>query len=737
MAKKFQLEGRLSLNNRRFMSGMAKATMAARKFGSRIGKIGFGAMKTGAIAATAAATAFGVTAARTIANFGMEMSKVKALTGATEEEFEALTAKAREMGATTAFSASEAAAGMAFLAQAGFNTNEILASSEDLLNLAAAGGLELASAMDIASNIMKPFNMDAAESARVADVLAKTASSTNTNVTQLGEAFKKVAPISDQLGISFEETSAAIGVLGNAGIQASDAGTALKNIMARLVKPTSEVETGLAALGLTAEDVNPATQSLSSIFFKFQQAAQKVADRSKVAAAGVGIFGLRANAAGGILMKSSKEIWNMKKALDDAEGSAAKMAKTMLDNLGGDAKIMKSVFQELQLAIGEGGLTSVLRQATQWLTRLMKGFTDSGKAAAFGKAIREAVDFMTGAFADPDQLIGVFSAGLKWAAAEFVGLMFNGIVKVTNLTRQAFGKITGAWGKDMISRIEGFAMVFNRGMKVVLLMFGNGIVEIALRFAALIQTSIEKAVDQMMLGLSKIPGVAKALGLENYQEGPEFGKLFDRNFGRMRRGFDDMTGINDKITKAMEELDQALSMTKQTDAMDGVREWLEGITDGSTQKEAREAFIDAYKNLAKFGEKERKKKEEELAKEADSEEKKQAVKQAAKALAAPRTGPKLGDRDRFGFRYEGISGIDGGVKRLGGARGLSSGGLSGGQRSKTGGYGGWRMGDAKRRKEALEEAKKKSEEEKLAEQANNLLEEQNKILKASLMPSAV
>jgi TP901 family phage tail tape measure protein len=737
MARKFQLEGRLSLNNSRFLRGMSKATAAARKFGKRIASISFRGIKAGALAATAAATAFGISAARTIAGFGMEMSKVKALTGANAEEFEELTKRAREMGATTSFSAKEAAAGMAFLAQAGFKTNEILASSEDLLNLAAAGGMDLAEAMDIASNIMKPFNMSASESGRVADVLAKTASSTNTNVNQLGEAFKKVAPISQQLGISFEETSAAIGTLGNAGIQASDAGTALKNIMARLVKPTTEVEAGLEALGLTAEDVNPATQSLSSVFFKFQKAAAQVNDRAKVAAAGVGIFGLRANAAGGILMNSSREIWNMKKQLDAANGSAKEMAKTMLDNLGGDAKILKSVFQEVTLAIGEGGLTSVLRQATQWMTQLLQQFGQSGKAAAFGKAIREAVDFMTGAFADPDKLMKVFAAGLKWAAASWAQAMYQDIITTVEIFREGISKVSGAWGKDMFEKIKGFGNLFLAGLKVVLLVFANGIMQTGINFVALLTSGIEKAVDMMMLGLSKIPKLAEMLGIKGYQSVLTFGQMYEGNRNRMTNKMQELTGLNDKITSAMAEVDKALDQTGTQKAMDGVRKWFEGIADGSTKKKAKEEFIKAYKELSEFGKKERERKAKEMEAAAESKEQKQAIKQAANVLRAAPSGPKVGDRNRFGFRYEGVSALTGKAKLLGPATKLGGASMAdrGLQRSKTGGYGGWRFGDEKRRKEAIEEAKKKSEEEKLQIEANKYLKEQNDILKQSLLPA--
>ena len=162
-------------------------------------------------------------------DFEYSMNRVGALTKATGEQFTQLEDLARELGATTQYSASEAADAMSFLAMAGFKTNDILDSLPGVLQLAAAGQVELAEAADISSNILSGFGMEAEEIARVNDVLAYTLSNQNVNLEQLAYTMKYVAPVAKSRGFSLEEMSAAAGILGGAGIQGEMAGTALRN----------------------------------------------------------------------------------------------------------------------------------------------------------------------------------------------------------------------------------------------------------------------------------------------------------------------------------------------------------------------------------------------------------------------------------------------------------------------------------------------------------------------------
>ena len=211
-------------------------------FGVKIGVMG---------AAMSAALAIPI---KTAADFEQAMARVKAVSGATDEEFAKLTNTARELGRTTKFSASEAADGMNFLAMAGFKSTEIIAAMPSVLELAAAANLDLASAADITSNNLTGYGMKVEDLAKVNDVLVGTFTSANTDLTQLGIAMKYVGPVASSAGISFTEVAAAIGLLGNAGIQGSMAGTSLRKTISSLIKPSSAGAKELQKLGVSVVD---------------------------------------------------------------------------------------------------------------------------------------------------------------------------------------------------------------------------------------------------------------------------------------------------------------------------------------------------------------------------------------------------------------------------------------------------------------------------------------------------
>ena len=217
------------------------------KFGKTATDIG----KSMSAKVTAPILGVGAAATKMGMDFEAAMSKVQALSGATADEMAKLREQAREMGAATVFSASEAAEAQAFLAMAGYDVAQIMDSLPGLLDLAAAGQLDLGRAADITTNIMSGFNIEAEKTTEVADVLAKAAASANTSVEQMGDAMSYVAPVAAGAGISLEETAAAIGILSNAGIQGQRAGTALRGIIASLQNPTGQTAKALETLGLT------------------------------------------------------------------------------------------------------------------------------------------------------------------------------------------------------------------------------------------------------------------------------------------------------------------------------------------------------------------------------------------------------------------------------------------------------------------------------------------------------
>lgn len=401
------------------------ATTAKRAF-TEIGK---SAQKLNSL--TGALAALGIVAGvrgviGVMGRFQRSMSQVQAVTGATAEGFADLTEEARRLGATTRFTATEAAAGMAFLGRAGFDTAEILGSMEANLDLAAAGMLDLARAADITSNIMSAFQISARESSRVADSLAFTAASANTNVEQMGEAMKFVGPVASALGVSLEDTAAAIGILGNAGIQATLAGTSLRRVMSALIIPTKEAQRALSSLGLTAEEISPETNSLVEIIKTLDEAGLGAAEAMQ-------IFGLRGGPAILALTANSADLEKLTEEVNNSGGAAKKMAQIMEDNLVGSSIKLKSAIEEIIQVIGEQGLISTLTLVTDSLTGaarvvgkladdngiLLNSFVAVAAVVAGGTVLLTGIGLVTTLLAALSPIVLAVAAGLAIVAALF------------------------------------------------------------------------------------------------------------------------------------------------------------------------------------------------------------------------------------------------------------------------------------------------------------------------------
>lgn len=321
--------------------------------------------------------------AREIGGFQAEMARVRAVTGAGARDMEAMTKVARELGATTAFSAAEAASGMAFLGQAGFKTRQILESIPHTLDLAIAGSLDLGRAADIVSNVMTGFRASTAETQRFVDVLAKTAASANTNIEQMGEGMKFVAPVAAALGVDVELTAAAVGKLSDAGLQASLAGTGLRRILTELESPSAKTRQLLAGVGLTADDVRVSSVGLT-------RALRTLKNAGVEAGLAFEIFGDRGGPSFEVLVSSLPGMRELELRLRNSTGAAREMAAVMGDQLLGDFKNLKSAFSELIFVAGDGGVANAFRTATQALTDFLRSNRVKAFATEFGHFFERA-----------------------------------------------------------------------------------------------------------------------------------------------------------------------------------------------------------------------------------------------------------------------------------------------------------------------------------------------------------
>ena len=327
-----------------------------------------------AIGAVAAVAAF-AKATRLVAGFEQSMANVKAVTQATVGEFEQLNEQARELGKTTQFSASQAAQAMEFLGMAGLETRQIISTLPNVLLLAAAGGIELASAADYATGIMAGFGLAADESRRVADVLAYSATASKTTIADMSEAMKFAAPIAKSLGVSFETTAAAAAVLANNQIKGTLAGTGIRRILADLASPTNEAREAIERIGLTVQDVSPLYNDFSDIL-------QKFADVNFTARDAVDIFGKQGMTPMLALVdaKSIGKFDDLSDAMENSAGAAQKMADIKMDTLAGDWKKFTSAVEELTIAIFmDGGLLKSMRDLVFHMTEFFRILSENQK----------------------------------------------------------------------------------------------------------------------------------------------------------------------------------------------------------------------------------------------------------------------------------------------------------------------------------------------------------------------
>lgn len=314
--------------------------------------------------------AVGASMFKTAADFEAGMNRVAAVSGATGEEFDTLRELAKEMGSTTQFSATQAADAMGFLAMAGFETNDIVSALPPTLQLAAAGQLELAEAADIASNILTGFGMEASQLAEVNDVLAKTFTSTNTDLVMLGEAFKMVGPVAKSTGLSFEETSAAIGLLGNAGIQATMAGTSLRGAITRLINPTKQQAKLIEELGLNVTDAQGNMVPLVDIIAQLEQSGAGTAEV-------MGLFGQRAGPAMAALIdQGSGALRDLTGELENSGGTAQRIADKQMEGLAGTLKELRSAWEGLMIAFADSGALDFATGVIKGLAGALRGLSE-------------------------------------------------------------------------------------------------------------------------------------------------------------------------------------------------------------------------------------------------------------------------------------------------------------------------------------------------------------------------
>lgn len=377
--------GYLDLDSSKFKNGLKAAQSSLSEFtnksndaGTRFQALGSSLKSVGgAITKTVSLPllALGAGALKVAGDFEAGMSEVSAITGATGKDMQALEKQAKTLGATTKFSARDAAEGMKYFGMAGYDTNQIMSALPSTLNLAAAGNVDLGIACDIVSDAMTGLGMSANETTKFTDIMAATITNSNTSVELMGETLKYVGPVAGTLGIGMGDLSVAIGLMGNAGIKGSQAGTALRAGLTNLVKPTKEMKTAMEKYGV--ELVKNADGSVNMMgTMENLRSTLGGLDQATQAQALATIFGKEAMSAWASVVNASEGDFNkLSDAIANSDGKASDMANTMQNNLKGSIDNMKSAFEGLLITIGER-LIPVFRSLVDGITGVFTWFNN-------------------------------------------------------------------------------------------------------------------------------------------------------------------------------------------------------------------------------------------------------------------------------------------------------------------------------------------------------------------------
>ena len=371
-------------------------------------------------AAAFAGVSFGVAdTINTFKDFEQGMANVKAISGATGSDFEALSNTAKQLGESTMFSAAQAAEAMENLAMAGWKSKDIVAGMPGLLDLAAAGSVDLATAADVTSSALAQFSLDASEADRVADVLAATATNSKTDVAGLGESLKYAGTVAGQLGYSIEDAALAIGRMGNASIDGTMAGTALKTGLMRLAKQenmTAEESNAMAEaarrLGISMKNSDGTMKPLKTLLIDMRKGFAGITDETERTALATALFGQNASAGMLALMDTTEEgekkFNALAEAIENSKGAAAEMSKTKMDTLQGSLLYLQSAAEGVKIAIGEK-LKPYVKDLVDWVTAHMPDIQN---------AVGGAVDFITGKIDSVKGSIKSLTGSQEWQNAE-------------------------------------------------------------------------------------------------------------------------------------------------------------------------------------------------------------------------------------------------------------------------------------------------------------------------------
>lgn len=427
----FDLAAKISLDSSELEEGLQKTQ----------GSLSAGAVAMGNLASSAISTAlnktvdFAKSSISAGADFDSAMAQVAATSGVTMDELNnnivtvgdftgSLRDFAQQEGATTAFSATQAAEALNYMALAGYDATTSVQMLPNVLNLAAAGGMDLAAASDMVTDAQSALGLSLDQTNVMVDQMAKASSTTNTSVSQLGEAILTVGGTAKSMKGGTEELSAVLGVLADNGIKGAEGGTHLRNMILSLSSPTDDASVALDELGISLYDAQGNMRSLSDVFQDLNKSMEGMTDEQKTNTIAT-IFNKTDIKAVNALLGTNAERWDeVYGAIDNAAGSAEQMANTQLDNLSGDITIFQSALEGAQIAISDG-LSPTLREFVQLGTEGLSQFTEGLKSGGLEGAMDAIGSWLSDALNKVTEMLPSIVEG----AAQLVGALGQGIIE--------------------------------------------------------------------------------------------------------------------------------------------------------------------------------------------------------------------------------------------------------------------------------------------------------------------
>ena len=498
----FELQAIIGADLGPLKKGFEDANNMASSAGGKLSSALSSAAKVGLAAVGAAATAmagFAATSVATGAEFDKSMSQVAATMGTTVDQIDNLRNFAQEMGRTTAFSATQAADALNYMALAGYNADQSMEMLPNVLNLAAAGDMELARASDMVTDAQSALGLKMEDMTGFVDQLAKTASKSNTSVSQLGEAILTIGGTAKTLSGGTTELNTALGILADNGIKGAEGGTKLRNVVLSLSAPTDKAADVLKELGIVTKDAQGNMLPLDNLMGQLSKSLDGLGTADKAAIIKQ-IFNKQDIAAVNALLDTSADRWDeLSAAIDDSTGAADAMAKTQLDNLAGDITLFKSALEGAQIAISDS-LSPALREFVQFgtdgLSKITSAFQEGGLEGAmeaFGEILSDGLAMII------EKLPEFIDAGMKLLGALGQGILDN-LPLIISSAVKVIQQLVPAF-------VKALPEIVKAGMQIAIGLV-NGI---ASMLPTLIPQIVQALVDMAMAIVDNLPALMDGL----------------------------------------------------------------------------------------------------------------------------------------------------------------------------------------------------------------------------------